>query len=240
MVSGRNKVHNERREVGLASEMCAYVAYYRVSTQKQGASGLGLEAQQAAVGRFLRDGDTIIASFKEVESGKRNNRHELTRALKLCRLHRATMIIANLSRLSRNVAFLASLLEGDIAIVACDMPSADRTMLQFMSVIAEHESRACSARTKAALAQARQRGVQLGGWKGRHFTAQDRANAKAALRTQANERSSALAPVLAELRSLGIATTPAIAAELNQRAIPTPRGGRWHAASVARLVHRLV
>lgn len=219
--------------------MTAFVAYYRVSTPKQGASGLGIEAQKAAVAAHVKAGDKIVASFVEVESGKRNSRPELAKALRLCKVHRATLIVGKLDRLSRSVSFLASLLEGDVPIIAADMPSADRTMLQFMSVIAEHEARAISTRTRQALAQARQRGVVLGGWRGRALTDGDRKRAAAALKAQADERAQAIVPVIDELRSLGATSTAALADALNGRSIPTPRGGRWHAASVSRLLARV-
>jgi DNA invertase Pin-like site-specific DNA recombinase len=219
-------------------EMTAFVAYYRVSTRRQSDSGLGIEAQKAAVAAHVKGGK-IVASFTEVESGKRNSRPELAKALRLCRVHRATLVIAKLDRLSRSVSFLASLLEGDVPIIAADMPSADRTMLQFMSVIAEHEARAISTRTRQALAQAKERGVVLGGWKGRDLTDGDRKLATTVLKAQADDRAQALAPVIEELRTVGVTTTTALADALNARSIPTARGGRWHAASVARLVARI-
>jgi DNA invertase Pin-like site-specific DNA recombinase len=218
--------------------MVAFVAYYRVSTAKQGTSGLGIEAQRAAVATHVKGGK-IVASFTEVESGKRNSRPELAKALRLCRVHRATLVIAKLDRLSRSVSFLASLLEGDVPLIAADMPAADRTMLQFMSVIAEHEARAISSRTRQALAQARKRGVVLGGWKGRDLTDSDRKRATVALKAQANERAQSLAPVLQELQAEGVTTCTALADALNTRSIPTARGGRWHACSVSRLLARV-
>lgn len=217
--------------------MVAFVAYYRVSTQKQGASGLGIEAQKAAVAAHVKGGK-IVASFTEVESGKRSSRPELAKALRLCRVHRATLVIAKLDRLSRSVSFLASLLEGDVPLIAADMPAADRTMLQFMSVIAEHEARAISTRTKQALAQARERGVVLGGWKGRNLTDSDRKRATVSLKAQANERALSLAPVLQELQAEGVTTCTGLADALNTRSIPTARGGRWHACSISRLLAR--
>ncbi len=218
--------------------MTAFVGYYRVSTRGQAESGLGIEAQKAAVAAHVKGGK-VVASFTEVESGRRNSRPELAKALRLCKVHRATLVVGKLDRLSRSVSFLASLLEGDVPIIAADMPSADRTMLQFMSVIAEHEARAISTRTRQALAQAKERGVVLGGWKGRDLTDGDRKRAAATVRAQADERAQALAPVLDELREAGVTTSMALAQALNQRAIPTARAGKWHAASVARLVARL-
>ena len=134
---------------------------------------------------------------------------------------------------------LSDMAEGSPLIVACDMPEADRSWLQMAAVWAEREAKLISQRTKAALAAARARGVTLGGYRGVAITSANGALGRAAQATRAREMAQAFAPVLVELREAGIVSTPAIAAELNQRSIPTPRGGRWHAASVARMVHRL-
>ena len=127
-----------------------FVAYLRVSTARQGVSALGIEAQRAAVQAHLNDGSwKIVAELVEVESGKRSDRPQLIKALRLCRMHGATLLIAKLDRLSRNVAFLSNLMESGVAFTAADMPEADKTHLQMMMVFAEHEARAISARTKA-------------------------------------------------------------------------------------------
>ena len=120
--------------------MGKFVAYYRVSTRQQGTSGLGIEGQQAAVAAFLKPSDTVIATFTEVESGKNSERAQLGAAIRAARLHRATLLIAKLDRLSRNVAFLAQLLDGDVAITACDNPTASKFTLHILAAVAEHEA----------------------------------------------------------------------------------------------------
>lgn len=138
-----------------------YITYYRVSTQRQGQSGLGLEAQRSAVQGFLA-GKEIIAEFTEVESGRKNDRPQLTKALALAKSRKAILVIAKLDRLARNVHFISGLLESGVQFVAVDMPEADRTFLQMAAVFAEWEARKISERTKAALAAAKVRGTVLG------------------------------------------------------------------------------
>src|SRR6266404_4715508 len=140
-----------------------YVAYYRVSTDRQGRSGLGLEAQRATVQEFLgRTGGTLRAEFTEVQSGRDDNRAELTGALKLCKLTNSTLLIAKLDRLSRNVAFLATLQQSKTKFVACDLPEANELVVHILAAVAQAERKAISERTKAALAAAKARGVRLG------------------------------------------------------------------------------
>ena len=117
-----------------------YVGYYRVSTDRQGRSGLGLEAQRAAVAGYLDGGSTLLDAFTEVESGRRNDRPELAKALDLCRRKKATLVIAKLDRLARNVAFIANLMDADVDVVAVDMPEANRFTLHIMAAMAEHEA----------------------------------------------------------------------------------------------------
>ena len=141
-----------------------FVSYLRVSTARQGTSGLGLEAQRAAVAGFLNGGDwTLVQEVLEVESGKRNDRPALATALKLCRKHRATLVIAKLDRLARNVAFISNLMESGVEFVAVDMPQANRFVVHILAAVAEQEAEAISKRTKAALAAAKARGTKLGG-----------------------------------------------------------------------------
>jgi DNA invertase Pin-like site-specific DNA recombinase len=140
-----------------------FVAYYRVSTAEQGRSGLGLDAQQAAVLNYLNGGTwQLVGEFTEVESGRKTERPELAKALALCRKHNATLVIARLDRLARNVHFISGLMETKVKFVACDMPEATPFMLHIYAAVAQEEARAVSARTKAALAAAKQRGVRLG------------------------------------------------------------------------------
>ena len=142
----------------------SFVAYYRVSTAKQGASGLGLEAQQAAVSSYLNGGDwRIVGAFTEVESGKSSDRPELAKALAAARLHRAPLVVANVSRLTRSLAFLSKLLEAGVDVRFCDLPQIEgptgRFMLQQMAAVAELEAGMIGDRTRKALAAAKARGV---------------------------------------------------------------------------------
>lgn len=214
-----------------------FVSYLRVSTDAQGRSGLGLEAQRQAVETYLNGGDwALVDEVVEIESGKRRDRPELARALALCRAHRATLVVAKMDRLARDAAFLLSLRDGDVEFVACDMPGACRMTIGILAVVAEHERDMISNRTKAALAAAKVRGVKLGGFRGRPGTAEDCAKARAARQAAVDERALALAPIVAEIDPNGAASLRAVAAKLTERGVPTPSGrGAWTPASVARL-----
>ena len=140
-----------------------FVAYYRVSTDRQGRSGLGLEAQQKAVTDYLNGGAwELVGEFVEVESGKKSNRPQLARAIETCRKRRARLVIAKLDRLSRNLAFVATLMDAGVEFVAVDNPHANRLTIHILAAVAEHEREAISERTKAALAAAKARGKRLG------------------------------------------------------------------------------
>lgn len=208
-----------------------YIAYYRVSTEKQGRSGLGLEAQQAAVEAFVtaRAGELIAPPFVEVESGKRaDNRPELAKALAACKKHHATLLVAKLDRLARNVSFIATLLESGVDVVAVDMPEANRFMLHVMAAVAEHERQAISDRTKAALAAAKARGVKLGN----PTPSSDTTKARTANKAAAAERHSTYGPLIAELAAQGLSLRK-IAGELEARGIESPRGKvAWSASMV--------
>lgn len=205
-----------------------YIAYYRVSTAKQGASGLGLEAQQAAV--LAHCACAPLAEFTEVESGKRDDRPQLAAALALAKKERATLVIAKLDRLARDVHFIAGLLKAKVEIVACDLPAANKFTLHIMSAVAEQEAEAISARTKAALAAAKARGVKLG-------THASVINAQA--RAGADAYASSLSATIEELRVQGIYSVRDICSALNARGIRTSRGAQWHPTSVKRLMDRL-
>ena len=141
-----------------------FVSYLRVSTARQGVSGLGLEAQREAVAQYLNGGSwTLVKEVVEVESGKRNDRPAIAEALRLCRLHRATLVIAKLDRLARNVHFISSLMEAGVEFIAVDFPQANRLTVHILAAVAEHEAEAISARTVSALGAAKARGVKLGG-----------------------------------------------------------------------------
>lgn len=219
------------------------VAYYRVSTARQSRSGLGLEAQRAAVEAYAASaGATIVAEFTEIESGKRSDRQELAKALQTCRIHRAVLVIAKLDRLARNAAFLLSLRDAGIEFVAADMPSANRMTVGIMAVVAEEEARAISARTKAALCAAKARGVVLGGDRGGltdDVRAKGRERSAAVRSSAADKRAGDLRSVLAEIEASGAKSLRAVATALNERGIPSARGVRWSAQTVSELRDRL-
>jgi DNA invertase Pin-like site-specific DNA recombinase len=214
-----------------------FIAYFRVSTDKQGKSGLGLEAQRSAVLDYLNGGNwKLIAEHTEVESGKRSDRPVLAQALKDCKLRRATLVIAKLDRLSRDAHFLLGLEKAGVDFVAVDMPNANRLTVRLMAVIAQEEREMISARTKAALAAAKARGVKLGGVRANQRK-MDPAVARAALQAQADEFATSVGPVIAELHEAGQSLRQ-IAAELTHRGIQTARGGAWTAATVQRVLLR--
>jgi DNA invertase Pin-like site-specific DNA recombinase len=219
------------------------VVYARVSTARQGASGLGLEAQQAAVQAYAAaQGLTIVAEFVEVESGKRADRPQLAAALAACALHRATLVIAKLDRLARNVHFISGLMESGCDFVACDMPHANRLTLHLMAAMAEHEAAAISERTKAALAAAKARGIRLGNPRGGialRDGCREAARISAAVRqAAAASRAATVLPTLLRLRSEGIRSARAAATELNRLGVPAPRGGVWHCQQIRRIEAR--
>jgi DNA invertase Pin-like site-specific DNA recombinase len=221
------------------------VTYVRVSTARQGASGLGLDAQRSAVQAYASSvGVSIVAEFVEVESGKRADRPQLMAALAACRLHRATLIIAKLDRLARNVHFISGLMESKCEFVAVDMPHANRLTLHLMAAMAEHEAAAISERTKAALAAAKARGVRLGSPAGaKHLRVkccEAAAASAASRRATAQTRALAIAPLLALLRAEGVIGTCATAVELNRRGVPAPSGGAWYPQQIRRTEKRLL
>jgi DNA invertase Pin-like site-specific DNA recombinase len=216
----------------------SFVSYLRVSTDKQGRSGLGIEAQRAAVAAYLAGfGASLTAEFVEIESGKRTDRPELARALAECRMRNATLVIAKLDRLARDAFFLLGLQRSGVAFTAADMPNANRLTVGIMAIIAEEERRAISDRTKAALAAAKARGVRLGGRpENLKNAALGRQRANETRRAKAASRAADLAPVIAAIRAEEATTATAIAKALNDRGIPTSRGGRWQAVQVQRLL----
>lgn len=218
-----------------------FVAYYRVSTQRQGASGLGLEAQRAAVEAFVAQrGGQVLAERVEVESGKRADRPQLAEALAEAKRLGAVLLIAKLDRLARNVHFISGLLEAGVEVQACDMPEANRFLLHVMAAVAEHEAAAISARTKAALAAAKARGVKLG-WAIEERAEEARAASAAAAErrvAEADKFAGQVGPLAAVLAAEG-KSLRAIAAELNAKGISTPRGKAWQAVSVRNLLARV-
>jgi DNA invertase Pin-like site-specific DNA recombinase len=214
-----------------------FVTYLRVSTERQGQSGLGLEAQRAAVLDHVAGKGEIAAEYVEIESGKRNERPQLAQAIAEAKRIGAVLLIAKLDRLARNVAFIANLLESGVEIAAADMPEANRFVLHIMAAVAEQEGRAISERTKAALAAAKARGVKLG-WS---IPARASEQRQAARKGAAVNKARALAhaenvlPVIEQIRAGG-ASLRQIASELNARGIKTARGGKWHATTVRNIL----
>jgi DNA invertase Pin-like site-specific DNA recombinase len=222
-----------------------FVAYFRVSTGRQGKSGLGLEAQREAVKTYLNGGEwSIVAEFTEVESGKRSDRPALEQALAAARLHRAALVVSKVDRLTRSVAFLSRLLEAGVDVRFADLPAIEgatgRFLLQQMVAVAELEAGMISKRTKDALAAAKKRGKVLGGFRGVIPGAKMRAASKKALQQRVEQRVQDIGPTIRELQAAGKTSLRAIANELNARAIPTARGtGEWSAVQVLRVLERL-
>jgi DNA invertase Pin-like site-specific DNA recombinase len=218
-----------------AARVRRFVAYYRVSTDRQGKSGLGLEAQQKAVRDYLNNGAwELVAEFIEVESGKHSDRPELEKALDACRRHKAKLVIAKLDRLSRNLAFIAALMESKVEFLVVDNPHANKLTVHILAAVAQHEREMISERTRAALQAAKARGVRLG----------NPNLAKAAVlgraRVQETARQFALnvLPVIREIQATGVTSHNAIAAKLNERHVRTRRGGKWTHVQVAAVLGR--
>ena len=210
------------------------VAYYRVSTDRQGKSGLGLEAQHQAVHLFAqREGYQVAAEFVEIESGKKNQRPELLAALLQCKKQKATLIIAKLDRLGRNVAFIANLMESHVEFRAVDNPHANPLMVHMLAAFAQHEREQISTRTKEALQAAKRRGVRLGKH-GREI--ESKKNSKAA-----DQFAIIMRPIINNLEAEGFTSVRGICGELNRRGVETFRkdGKQWHRTSVHRLLQRL-
>lgn len=219
-----------------------FVTYLRVSTGKQ---SLGLDAQRETVQRFLTGkGWPPAAEFVEKESGKRNDRPELEKALALCRALRATLVVAKLDRLARNQTFLMSLVDSSVDVVFCDLPNiptgaTGRFILQQMAGVAELEAGMISERTRAALAVAKAQGRTLGGFRGYVPSTADRMAAAVARTAAAAGRAADLAPLIDAARADGATSNKALARWLNERDVPAPRGGAWQGTSVSRLLQRL-
>jgi DNA invertase Pin-like site-specific DNA recombinase len=220
------------------------VAYERVSTARQGASGLGLEAQRKVIEDFASSrGAEVLERFTEVESGRKADRPELAKALHLAKVTGATLVIAKLDRLSRNAAFLLALRDSGVRFVAVDIPEANDLTVGIMALVAQAEREAISRRTKEALAVAKARGVKLGNPNGVE-SLRRAGKGGAALRAVVSANAAAfavdLAPVLADIGSAGHRSLRAIAAELTARGIRTRRGGRWQASNVKQALGRTV
>lgn len=220
-----------------------FVGYVRVSTARQGHSGLGLLAQESAIQQHVVGrGGSLVQTFKEVESGRDNARPQLAKALELARLTGAILVIAKLDRLSRNAAFLLALQESGVRFVATDMPDANELTVGIMALVAQQERQAISQRTREALHAAKVRGTKLGNPNGAAALRRAGKGNEAALKaTQeiAGARAEALRNTLEELRGAGMESLGQIASELNARGILTARHAKWHRSSVANLLRRL-
>ena len=220
----------------MAKHSGKWISYLRVSTDRQGASGLGLEAQRKAVIDYLNGGKWQLATeFVEIESGKRsNNRPQLAAALAACKKLKAKLVVAKLDRLARNVAFISKLMESGVEFVACDFPHANKLTIHILAAVAEHERELISSRTKAALAAAKERGKKLGGPKQALA-----AKLGAAANKEAADKFAANAlPIIRQVQASGVTTLRGIAGALTARGIPTPRGREWSAPQVANVLKR--
>lgn len=223
-----------------------FVSYLRVSTDRQGRSGLGLEAQRKAVSDYLNGGDwELIGEVIEVESGGNNDRPQLHAAIEKCRAYGAKLVVAKIDRLTRDAGFLLNLRDAGIDFVAADMPDANRLTVGIMALVAEQEREAISARTKAALAAAKARGVQLGAYRdgvfvGRAGTKDDAQRATEGRMRQADAFAWDKRMALLDADPDGTASLSAIARRFNDRGVPTPSGrGKWTPMAVSRLKARL-
>jgi DNA invertase Pin-like site-specific DNA recombinase len=220
-----------------------FLSYLRVSTDKQGRSGLGLEAQRDAVSRYLNGGRwKLVAEYVEVESGKRNSRPQLQAAISHAKATGAKLVIARLDRLARNLYFVSSLQERGVDFVAADMPDANRLTIHIIAAVAEAVGRTISENTKTALAAAKARGVKLGNPNGaRALSGKQVGNADAVAKLKANaaQHAADLRGIVDDIRRSGITTVRGIADELHSRGVRAPRGDTWHPTAVSRLLSRM-
>lgn len=214
-----------------------YIAYYRVSTARQGQSGLGLDAQRQAVGAFVASAGELLNEFVEVESGNRNDRPELLSALARCRRQGATLIIAKLDRLARNVAFVSNLMESGVEFVAVDNPHASKLTIHILCAVAEHEREMISERTKAALQAAKARGVRLGSPSG---YSKSLGLARDKLIRNADNHARNVRAIISDIQHSGLTSYRQIAGALNARGVHSARGGQWYPATVRAVLMRSI
>jgi DNA invertase Pin-like site-specific DNA recombinase len=212
-----------------------FIAYFRVSTDRQGQSGLGLEAQREAVLSYLNGGSwTMAAEFTEVESGKHADRPQLAAALAACKKHKAKLVIAKLDRLSRNLAFIAALMDSGVEFVAADNPHANKLTIHILAAVAQHEREAIAQRTREALAAAKARGVKLGNPR----LAEARAGVIAARIAAADAFAANVLPIIRQIQKSGISSLRGVAKALSARGVKTARGGKWSAVQVSDILQR--
>lgn len=211
-----------------------FVSYYRVSTDKQGKSGLGLDAQREAVTSYLNGGSwKLLAEITEIESGKHDDRPQLKQALALCRKHKAKLIIAKLDRLGRNLAFIATLMESGVEFIAVDNPHANKLTIHILAAVAQHEREMISERTRLALQAAKRRGQRLGN----PNLSEAAKRGVRALKANARHFAANVRPLIEEIMRSGVTSHNAIAAKLNERNVPTARGGKWTHVQVGAILH---
>jgi len=222
------------------------VAYIRVSTQKQGASGLGLEGQIADIAGYARSvNGEVVQTYREIETGRRDDRPQLERAKAHAKRIKARLVIAKLDRLARDVCFVSTLMKGGVDFVCCDNPNANKLTIHLLSAVAEHEAEQISARTKAALRAAKERGIKLGSarpghWKGREERRLAGAIAGAAIAKEQRDKEAlpvyaAAAKVIGPMRDED-ASLREMAEALNDAGLTTVRGAAWSAVQVSRLL----
>ena len=221
-----------------------YVAYYRVSTDRQGKSGLGLDAQRKAVLDYIKgNGSKLIAEHTEIESGKRNDRPELAKALAECKREGAMLVIAKLDRLARNVAFIANLMESKVEFVAVDFPTANKLTVHILAAVAEHEREVISDRTKKALAARKARGKPMGCLAhtkaGLKRFQQGRLRGAATTKAKAERFAANVLPIIREVQAAGVTSLRGIARTLNARGVKAARGGLWDASTVRGVLRRV-
>ena len=213
----------------------AFVSYLRVSTERQGVSGLGLEAQRSSIARFVDAcGGIVVEELVEIESGKRSDRPILEQAIALCRKRKATLLVAKLDRLARTVSFISRLIETGVDFVAVDNPHANKLMVHVISAFAEHERDLIAGRTRAALAAAKELGVVLGNPQ----IERARYAAITSIKNSAASYCVNIAPIIAQIRASGVSSFQGIADALTARGVPTRRGGQWHPATVRNIERR--
>jgi DNA invertase Pin-like site-specific DNA recombinase len=212
-----------------------FVAYFRVNTDRQGKSGLGLQAQRKSVLDYLDGGRwSLVAEFTEIESGKHNDRPELAKALAACKKQKAKLVIAKLDRLSRNLAFIAALMDSGVEFIAVDNPHANKLTVHILAAVAQHEREIISARTSAALKAAKARGKRLGNPK----LSEARRYAAVAKKERADRYSANVLPVIREIQASGVKSLRGVARALAARGIPTVRGGAWSPVQVSAILRR--
>lgn len=240
----------DMQKEGFSTMISRFVAYYRVSTRRQEISGLGLDAQRSELTSFVeRTGGEVVKEFTEIESGKNNDRPQLQAAVAFARRSKATLLVAKLDRLSRNVSFLANLMDSKIDFIAADNPHANRFTVHILAAVAEHERDLISKRTKAALQAAKTRGAKLGSSRPGHWSGLEakrlEGSVKGGIRAAEVHRENArdayadVLPLIRELRKAG-KSLRAIAKALNDQGIPTRRGRSWGASQVLNVINRQV